>query len=226
MSVRAGWSLAFTLLLLLGGCSASAGSSPSASSAGSLSPSSSAVPSSSAASPRATGSASASTSADGSERDVTGMGDAEYEDGPVNFFASKSGNIWCNLATGSARCWALTYDRGAELKGCGKGADGSQNFVDLRQGAAQWGCGSDIGGLPFLDVKEGQRNAGVSWWDAEFGSTAKIESDSGTVLAVLPAGKTLIDGDFRCTMGKEVVTCTNTATNHGFVLSSAGAKLT
>ena len=160
-------------------------------------------------------------SSGGTVRDVSLVGARagypESEEYLENFFASPSGNFLCTLSTVGARCTG-TWNKGVEPPRtmCDDGVvEGVQ--VEGTKPAA-WFCGSDAQSFPFLNDEGGD---GVDWWDATFGESIPWPMDPSVQLAGLPYGKTLVAGDFRCSMAKAGVTCTNTRTGAGFLTSRA-----
>jgi hypothetical protein len=150
-------------------------------------------------------------------RDVTKLGapvehrTTEYL---VSDFASPDGSLRCFIGTVGAGCQGDEWAKGVEpsAKICdGEGAVlGPELWVDE---PAAWACGTDPHSLPYFNADGGQ----LAWWDAEFGKKLPGPSDSTGAMAGLPAGSTLIAGDFRCT-GTDGggVECTNTRTGEGF----------
>lgn len=148
-------------------------------------------------------------------------------------FASPTGNILCSLrpADGTedwerARvfCTLVTADAGVfptKEEACGPDSDVPVAGVELTaEGAARWACAGDAQVFPYLDAGDV-----ASWWDVDFATTTPAPFDPAQTMVVLPYDKTLVGGDFTCAMDTDGVTCTNTATGHGFDLNRSGAEL-
>lgn len=155
-------------------------------------------------------------------KDVSRLGEDVGGGELQSYFVSPTGNLWCRLSMSRADCWALSYAPGAQPTGCPEGGPQNTVYLDGRR-AAHWGCQHDLGGSPFLDQGA---TGGVAWWDPTIGTTAASASDSGSTLAVLRYGKSLVAGAFRCSMATTSVRCDNARTGHGFRLSASGATLT
>jgi hypothetical protein len=165
---------------------------------------------------------------DVSVRDVSTIGEpAQFEKYEFlnNSFASPSGNLHCFINTAGAGCQATTWDAGvapSQKKTCSDTEPVLGPEV-WGSGKAAWTCGSDPHSLPYLGEQGGGQ---VTWWDATFGESVPSATDPTVNLAVLPYGKTLVAGDFRCSMAEDGVTCTNTRTGNGFHASRAKVDLT
>jgi hypothetical protein len=164
-------------------------------------------------------------SADATVRDVSTVGSpSEYETYTFlnNSFASPSGNLHCFISASGAGCAGREWDAGvqpSQKETCSDSEPvlGPEVWGD---GKAAWACGHDPHSLPYLGEEGGEM---VEWWDATFGES--VRDENALNLAVLPYGKTLVAGDFRCTMAEDGVTCRNTRTGHGFHASRAKVDL-
>ena len=166
------------------------------------------------------------SSPDPSVRDVSATGSPEginYTGALDNYFASPSGNFHCFISTAGAGCAGEKWDKG--VKPSKKTCQGVGSVIgpELRGGtAAAWVCDTDPHSKPFLSAAGGD---GVTWWDPTFGESIPAPSDPSTKLAVLPYGKTLVAGDFSCSMAKDGVTCSNALSGHGFHVSRSKVDL-
>lgn len=145
-------------------------------------------------------------------------------------FASPTGNIKCALrgATGDvgldarAFCGVDQAEAGVVPtmeEACGPNPDVPVAGVAvMADGKASWVCAGDAQSYPFTDSSPEY----IAWSGDHFGATAK---QGDRTLVVLPYGRSLVAGDSTCSMATDGVTCTNTATGHGFHLSRAGATL-
>lgn len=163
--------------------------------------------------------------ADATVRDVSTVGaPSEYETYTFlnNSFASPSGNLHCFISASGAGCAGREWDAGVQPSQKETCSDSEPVLGPEVWGKrkAAWACGGDPHSLPYLGDEGG---ASVDWWDAAFGESVKDENARS--LAVLPYGKTLVAGDFRCTMAEEGVTCRNTSTGHGFHASRGKVDL-
>lgn len=145
----------------------------------------------------------------------------------VSYFASPSGNLKCFIGTSGAGCAANTWAAGvapARAKVC---ADNEplQGPEVWATKAAAWECGGDAHSWPYLGKGSDSGGDGVAWWDSSFGESVPLPGDSSTKMAALRYGRTLVAGDFRCSMATAGVTCTNTATGHGFLASHGTVTL-
>jgi len=162
-----------------------------------------------------------------SVRDVSTIGDPSERDSYeylVNYFASPTGNLHCFISTAGAGCAGEKWDPGVAPSRTKVCSDQEPLLGPELWGsaAAAWNCGSDPHSLPYLGGEGGQ---GVSWWDPTFGESIPSPTNPSVKLAVLPYGKTLIAGDFSCSMAKDGVTCSNARTGQGFHVSRAKVKL-
>lgn len=164
--------------------------------------------------------------ADASVRDVSGLGswtqvgDLRFR---TNSFASPTGTFRCFLGTAGAGC--LATPPAPDVKpvegGCG---DTPISGPDVWGTApATWGCHGDPQAFPYLGDPEYADF--VAWWDADFGDSVRVPGMPPATLAVLPNGKSLVAGDFRCSMANDAVTCRNTRTGHGFFASRSELNL-
>lgn len=170
-------------------------------------------------------------------RDVSTVGEQiEYSAAGItpretraNYFSSPSGKFWCTISTEFANCNNNVDMPGIEPTRTELGCDdGVVEGVEVTgKGRGAWYCGSDQTQYPQLNDPNGWGMSvdGTLWWDAEFGQTRPGLQDPTYTLAVLPYGKTLIAGDFRCTTATTGVTCTNSRTQHGFRISQYELKL-
>ncbi|MCA0296114.1 MAG: hypothetical protein LCH96_12585 [Actinobacteria bacterium] len=168
----------------------------------------------------------ASFSPGGKVRDVTKIGaPGEGEAGEFlnNYFASPSGNFQCFINTTGAGCVGGTWAPGVlpSRKICSEGSPSGPEMWGSKPAA--WHCSTDPHSFPYLD--RGYEE-GVAWWDDTFGTSMRDPWTHTQKLAVLPYGKGLVAGDFRCTMAKTGVTCVNTRTGEGFTASRAKVDLT
>lgn len=142
-----------------------------------------------------------------------------------NFFASPTGNLECFINQHGAGCVA-SFDAGVIPRSAERvcSVDGSVEGPAV-WGAkrGEWACGSDKVTFPYLGP--GYED-GTAWWDASFGESIPYAGDPSLKVAVLPYGKTLVAGDFRCSMATTGVTCLNTRTHQGFLASRAKVDLT
>ncbi|HEY3339116.1 MAG TPA: hypothetical protein VGK18_11475 [Propionicimonas sp.] len=164
-------------------------------------------------------------------RNVAKLGDpSEGANGTTflrNDFASPTGNFHCFISTAGAGCSGEKWDKGVKpsRKTCGA-TEGAVLGPELWGGAtAAWECGSDPHSLPFLADGADAGGKGVAWWDPTFGDSIPFPPDSSVRLAVLPYGKTLVAGDFSCSMARDGVTCSNAVSGHGFRVSRAKVDL-
>lgn len=167
--------------------------------------------------------------ADATERDVSRMGGPAERDRVrylANFFASPSGNFLCFISAAGAGCAGSTWDAGVRpsRKIC-KGEGGVMGPELWGTTPAAWACGTDPHSLPFLNSGTDDDNLGVAWWDARFGASAPFPPEPSQQLAILPDGKALVAGDFRCSVAKDTVTCRNSRTGEGFRVSRAKVDL-
>ncbi len=147
----------------------------------------------------------------------------------LNYFASPSGKFSCTISTEFANC-----NNNVEMPGIKPTREqvGCDDIlvagveVDSK-GRGDWYCSGDQNQFPQLNDPDGSGISvdGTLWWDAEFGQTRPGLQDPTYTMAVLPYGKTLIAGDFRCTTATSGVTCTNSRTQHGFRISQSEVKL-
>jgi hypothetical protein len=167
-------------------------------------------------------------SLDPSVRDVSKIGSPSQASNSTealeNYFASPSGNFHCFISSAGAGCAGEKWDKGVKPSRTKVCSDQEPVLGPELWGgaAAAWACGSDPHSLPFLSAQGGD---GVTWWDATFGDSIPLPRDPSTKLAVLPYGKTLVAGDFSCSMAKDGVTCSNTLSGHGFHVSRAKVDL-
>lgn len=171
-----------------------------------------------------------STSADGKVRDVSKLGaPADGQEGEmlVNYFASPTGNFHCFISTVGAGCTGQDWDAGVEpSRAVCKGSEGGVMGPEIWGTAnAAWECGTDPHSFPFFYDSENPDESPVAWWDESFGESAPWSVDPTQTLAILPYGKTLVAGDFSCTMAKAGVSCHNSATGSGFKASRAKVEL-
>jgi uncharacterized protein DUF6636 len=163
---------------------------------------------------------------DATVRDVSAIG-RPSGDGTTavfrnNYFASPSGNFRCFISATGAGCAGERWDKGVKPSRKVCRGDGAVLGPELWGGtAAAWACGSTAHSTPLL----GEGGEGVAWWDATFGDSIPDPADSSTTLAVLPYGKTLVAGDFSCSMARDGVTCSNSLSGHGFHVSRAKVDL-
>lgn len=161
----------------------------------------------------------------GTVRDVTNTGEpVDYPEASLeSYFASPSGNFQCTISAAGSRCTG-TWDKGVEPSRKICDVDEVVEGVQVAgTKPAAWFCGSDAQSFPFLGSEGGK---GVNWWDSTFGETMPAPWDHSQRLAILPYGKTLVAGDFRCTMAKTGVTCINTRSGQGFTTSRSQVDLT
>jgi|GEM_PF-2396847 len=170
-------------------------------------------------------------------RDVSTVGeqieyaaaDVKPREARANFFSSPSGKFWCTISTEFANCNNIVEMPGIaptrEHIGCDDGVVAGVEVNSKGRGA--WYCSGDQNQYPQLNDVDGFGRSidGTLWWDAAFGQTRAEMDNPASILAVLPYGKTLIAGDFRCTTATTGVTCTNTRTTHGFRISQSAVKL-
>lgn len=167
--------------------------------------------------------------ADAAERDVSRMGEPAEKDRVrylANYFASPAGNFLCFISAAGAGCAGRTWQAGVEpsRKICrGEGAVMGPELWGATPAA--WACGTDSHSLPFLSSRTDGANRGVAWWDAAFGASAPFPPESSQQLAILPDGKALVAGDFRCWVAADAVTCRNSRTDEGFRVSRARVDL-
>lgn len=135
-------------------------------------------------------------------------------------FASPTGGLICGIDASGVRCAATV----GALKTAPKsstfcGGDLDANTIVIEKGKASWAC---YGGIPAYPVKDSQSTS----WQHGFGTWANPASNpfGGQQLAVLPYGKSLIAGTYRCDMAQTGVTCRSTATGKGFQLRRAGVR--
>lgn len=165
----------------------------------------------------------------GNVRDVSKIGSpAEYGKYSFlnNYFASPTGNFQCFINTAGAGCTGRDWDPGVEPAQSKVCADTEPVIGPEVWGTkkAAWECGSDPHSFPYL--VDDEPSDGVAWWDVTFGEKLPAPWDTTQTLAVLPYGKTLVAGDFRCTMAEAGVTCVNTRTGEGFTASRSKVDLT
>jgi hypothetical protein len=167
-------------------------------------------------------------SPDPSVRDVSRIGIPSQASNSVeflaNYFASPSGNFHCFISSAGAGCAGEKWDKGVKPSRAKVCTDQEPVLGPELWGsaAAAWACGSDPHSLPLLGGGGGE---GVAWWDSSFGDSIPLPSDPSTRLAVLPYGKTLVAGDFSCSMAKDGVTCSNSLSGHGFHVSRSKVDL-
>lgn len=172
------------------------------------------------------------TPTDDSVRDVSELGEpADYGTGtfPVSFFAAPGGSYICFIGTGGAGC-QVWYSKPANEPTADEVCKGDREPVSgpqlLGSEPAAWVCRSDPMALPFLrGEKANRKNKALAWWDPTFGTSASGRGEDAQRLAVLPDGKTLVAGDFRCTSTENGATCENTSTGEGFRATRAKVDL-
>lgn len=161
-------------------------------------------------------------------RDVSAMGEPSQGDHDTEFlnnsFASPSGNFHCFISTAGAGCAGEKWARGVAPSRSKVCPDTEPLLGPELWGSAPaaWSCGSDPHSIPLLGGEGGQ---GVSWWDSTFGGSIPLASHPSVKVAVLPYGRTLVAGDFSCSMAKDGVTCSNIRTGHGFRVSRGRVDL-
>lgn len=165
-------------------------------------------------------------SSGGTVRDVSQVGEPagypEDEQHLESFFASPTGNFLCTMSTAGARCTG-TWDKGVEPSRKICDVDEVVEGVQVEgTKPAAWFCGSDAQSFPFLN---GDGGHGVDWWDPTFGESIPFPANPSVKLAVLPYGKTLVAGDFSCSVATDGVTCRNTRSGSGFLVSRSRVDL-
>ena len=134
----------------------------------------------------------------------------------VRHFASPSGRIWCALADDVALCH---FPKGMKTtkvpkpsKVCpGEGLD--VTGVSVADKKATYFCSGGAEALPQVD------GLNVAWWPATGYPSVLYE---GQQLATLPYDLKLVDGHFVCLSAQAGITCGNTSTGAGFLISRAG----
>lgn len=137
-------------------------------------------------------------------------------------FVSPTGRLLCHLGPDGATCAATP---GAMKKAppasevCPSG--GTPNAIGVTS-SASWSCASG----QVADPTERTDLYAMVDWPYRYGRW-QVLPDSGfsTKVAVLPYGRTLVAGTYRCSMATSGVTCKNTATGASFVLNQAGVTL-
>ncbi len=161
-------------------------------------------------------------------RDVSAIGEPSQGDNDTeflnNFFASPTGNFHCFISTAGAGCAGEKWARGVAPSRAKVCPDTEPLLGPELWGSAPaaWSCGSDPHSIPLLGGEGGQ---GVSWWDSTFGASIPLASHPSVKVAVLPYGKTLVAGDFSCSMARDGVTCSSTVSGHGFHVSKSKVDL-
>lgn len=131
-------------------------------------------------------------------------------------FASPTGRIWCALADDSALCH---FPKGMKTTKVPKpskvcpGAGLDVTGVAVSAEGASYFCSGGAEALPQVD------GINVAWWEPT--GFPKVLYD-GQQLATLPYDSKLVDGDFVCLSAQVGITCGNTATGNGFLISRAG----
>jgi hypothetical protein len=143
-----------------------------------------------------------------------------------NYFASPTGNLHCFISRAGAGCSGEKWDKGVKPSRKSCGSEGVVMGPEVwGSAAAAWACGTDPHSFPYLGKGPDAGGEGVAWWDETFGDSIPSPSAPSVRLAVLPYGKTLVAGDFSCSMARDGVTCSNALTGHGFHVSRAKVDL-
>ncbi len=163
-------------------------------------------------------------------RDVSLIGTPSQASNSVeflnNYFASPTGNFHCFISAAGAGCSGEKWDKGVKPSRKMCGPEGAVLGPEVwGSAAAAWACGSDPHSSPYLGDEPEAGGKGIAWWDPTFGDSIPYPPNPSLRLAVLPYGKTLVAGDFSCSMAKDGVTCSNTRTGHGFHASRARVDL-
>jgi hypothetical protein len=133
-------------------------------------------------------------------------------------FASPSGRIWCALSKTVALChfpFGFTGSIPSSAEVCPED-DLDVTGVRVSAKGAEYFCSGDPSSLPEkgADSVNWRNGTGFPW----------VHYD-GRDLATLPYGRALRHSGFTCLSEKSGMTCTHGATQHGFSVAKAGAKL-
>lgn len=133
-------------------------------------------------------------------------------------FASPSGRIWCGLHADVALCHFPNNYQGRipdSEEICPEvGLD--VTGVEVTRTGSRYFCSGDPSAWPVKGSKQVRWHAATGFGFVRF---------DGNNLARLPYGRTLRHGEVQCLSETNGVTCTNTATGHGFRMARAGVAL-
>lgn len=139
-------------------------------------------------------------------------------------FASPTGNILCDLYTESARCLVTQHSWTAPAP-----TDCPLDYgdtVEVSTGKGGYACHGDAVGSGALAADtEGRRIPQPSWFIDGVDPIVGSPSADRVSWYALSYGRTMRTGSFRCSSAEAGVTCTNTTTKHGFVVSRSQVRL-